>query len=142
MPTPPNEKTARLWNGARLIAAWLFVLAGAFKFLVPFGTALAQLGVPLPALFGVLVPLVEVLCGLGLVLRRKMPLRLARFGIARICAALLAFDMMAAIALVGLPGALGHPLRAGGHTIGDEVWRLPLEIALLVVAAHTALKDG
>lgn len=123
-----------MWNVARLTAGWLFVLAGAFKFFVPFSAALAQLGVPLPALFGVLVPLVEVLGGLSLVLRRKLPLRVARF-----CAALLAFDMAAAIALVGVPGALGHPLRVGGVTIGDEAWRLPLEIALLIVALREAL---
>lgn len=124
------------WNVARIVAGLLFVAAGAFKFVVPFTPALAALGVPLPALFGVLVPLVEVLGGLSLILRRRVPVRVARFA-----TALLALDMLTAITLVGVPGALGHPLRVGGIFIGDEAWRLPLEILLLAVAQREALRS-
>jgi uncharacterized membrane protein YphA (DoxX/SURF4 family) len=112
----------------------LFVAAGLLKFLLPspgpgfpggartFGHMLETLGVPLPMVFGYLVPATEVLGGLGLMTRRYK----------RLWAVPLIIDMVVAIAFVGLPGALGRPVRIGSTVIGAEPWRLPLEVGLLV----------
>jgi len=59
-------------------------------------------------------------------------------GMERVVCVLLACDMIGAIALVGVPGALGHPLRVGKNEIGNEAWRLPLEIALLWIVMKRA----
>jgi uncharacterized membrane protein YphA (DoxX/SURF4 family) len=113
----------------------LFVAAGLLKLLLPpsgpgfqggargFGQLLATLHVPLPIVFGHLVPAAEVLGGLGLMTHRYR----------RVWAVPLIIDMVMAISLVGLPGALGRPVRIGSVVIGDEPWRLPLEVVLLAV---------
>jgi uncharacterized membrane protein YphA (DoxX/SURF4 family) len=111
----------------------LFVAAGLLKFLLPpgpgfqggargFGQMLATLNVPLPMVFGYLVPATEVLGGLGLITRRHK----------RLWTVPLIVDMVMAITLVGLPGTLGRPVRIGSVAIGDEPWRLPLEVGLLI----------
>lgn len=112
----------------------LFILTGLLKLLMPapgsgwhaggrgFGEALATLGVPFPAFFGYAVPGLELLGGISLCAGRGT----------RYASALLAFDMLVAIKLVGGPGARGQVLKVGQHSIGTEAWRLPLEVILLL----------
>jgi uncharacterized membrane protein YphA (DoxX/SURF4 family) len=112
----------------------LFVAAGSLKFLLPspgagvdagahgFGQMLSMLNVPFPMVFGHLVPATEVLGGLGLMTRRSR----------RLWTVPLILDMVMAIALIGLPGALGRPVHIGSMSIGSEPWRLPLEVGLLI----------
>ena len=106
----------------------VFVLAGSFKLAIPlflpgasFGRFLQQTGAPLPQIFGVLVPLLEILGGIGLQFRQTR----------RICALGLSLDMLAAILLVGAPGKGGRTILVGNYAVGGEGWRLPLEIGLL-----------
>lgn len=123
----------RAARGVQVTAGILFILTGLLKLLMPapgpgwhaggrgFGEALATLGVPFPALFGYAVPGLEVLGGISLCANQA----------ARYASAALAFDMLVAIKLVGWPGARGHALKVGAHSIGAEPWRLPLEVVLL-----------
>ncbi|MGI8756001.1 MAG: hypothetical protein ACR2MB_09095, partial [Acidimicrobiales bacterium] len=53
---------------------------------------------------------------------------------ARVLAALLCLDMLAALFLVGVPGRAGKKHAVGSHSIGGEAWRAPLEIALFLIA--------
>lgn len=120
----------------------LFIATGSFKLLAPplgpgleggargFAHVLELLGVPLPQVFGWLVPGVEVAGGLALLSRRAR----------RAAALCLAIDMMVAIVLVGLPGARGRPLRIGNYSLGSEPWRLSLEIALLAATLFLVVK--
>lgn len=119
---------------ARKTAGTLFVAAGLFKLLAArgeFAHMLAWAHVPLPQVVSFAVPLLEVGGGAALCTNRKT----------RIFAALLAGDMAAAIFLVGVPGRRGHAFTAQGHTVGAEVWRLPLEIVLLVICLWLAWKQ-
>lgn len=114
-------------------AGVLFILAGAFKIgmVLPGGSTLAgqrafaqmlvQLGVPLPLVFAAAIPALEIIGGIGLISGKGK----------RVWAALLAFDMIGAIFLVGIPGKSGRAIAVGETKIGEEPWRLPLEIALL-----------
>lgn len=118
-------------HSTRLVAAssgLIFVLAGSFKLAIPlllpgasFGRFLSQTGAPMPQIFGVLVPLGEILGGIGLQFRQTR----------RICALGLIVDMLAAIFLVGAPGKDGRTISVGDFQVGGEAWRLPLEIGLL-----------
>lgn len=127
----------------RRIAGGAFVLAGAFKVLLwawhlvqpsapNFAAALAQLGVPFAEVFALGVPLIEIVGGY-LILRGQL---------IRLSAAVLAIDMIVAIALVGLPGLLGRSLRIGEQAIGQEAWRLPLELVLLTAMLWLIWKPG
>ena len=114
-------------NIARIASGTIFVLAGAFKLLVPFGDLLAQMNVPFPQIAGRAVPLLEIIGGAILLLHRKFPQSLVRlFSLA------LAIDMVFAIILVGAPGMQGRVQKIQNHAIGEEPWRVPLEVALLV----------
>ncbi|MDF2441510.1 MAG: putative oxidoreductase [Abditibacteriota bacterium] len=134
---PPNTTNSSRTLNAHLIvrraAGSAFVLAGTFKVLLwgwhllhpntsDFAAALHQLGVPMPALFALLLPVVEILAGLCLLRDQWI----------RAVAAILAIDIVTAIALVGLPGWRGRALQIGAQSIGQEAWRLPLEMLLLV----------
>jgi uncharacterized membrane protein YphA (DoxX/SURF4 family) len=115
-----------------------FIAAGAFKLLLlpRFEPVLAALGVPWPALFAALVPLGEIAAGCAFLAQHHQP-RLLRW-----CGAFLACDMLAAIALVGWRGIRGQSLQVAGFSLGGEPWRLPLEIALLLVALHAVVHPG
>jgi len=113
----------------------LFILTGAFKFIASapggstlegrraFAQMLLQIGVPLPFIVAAAIPALEIVGGIGLIANRG----------ARIWAALLAFNMIGAILLVGIPGKQGRGISLGETKIGEESWRLPLEIALLLM---------
>lgn len=114
------------------IAASVFIVAGAFKVLLwawhwwqpsapSFGAMLTQLGVPFASAVALAVPLLEVVAGFCIL----------RGYLVRACAALLAIDMVVAIALVGWPGWRGRVVNIGQQSIGQEPWRLPLELLLL-----------
>jgi uncharacterized membrane protein YphA (DoxX/SURF4 family) len=122
----------------RSSAGLVFIVAGAFKFLLlpRFEPVLATLGVPWPALFACMVPLGEIAGGCVLTAQHH------RSQLVRWSGAFLACDMLAAIALIGWRGARGQSLQVAGFSLGGESWRLPLEIALLLVALHAALHPG
>jgi uncharacterized membrane protein YphA (DoxX/SURF4 family) len=125
-------------RGLRSVAGIIFVVAGAFKLLLlpRFEPVLAALGVPWPSLFAALVPVGEIAGG-GVLLAQHHRPRLVRWS-----GAFLACDMLAAIALVGWRGLRGQPLHVAGFSLGGEPWRLPLELALLLVAVHAAVRPG
>ena len=129
-------------RSARLFAAVVFLGAGSFKLaanvsqlvapgrLPDFAAFLQVLEVPFPHVVAWAVPLLEVVGAACLFTRR----------FERIAAALLACDMAVAIASVGVPGLLGRPVRLGLYAVGQEPWRLPLEIALLLACLRIATK--
>lgn len=117
----------------RRTAGSLFILAGTFKVLLwgwhrlqpdapDFASALRQLGVPFAEAAALAVPIVEIVAGIFLLRGQWV----------RLSAAVLAIDMLVAIVLVGLPGWRGQPLQIGAQAIGQEPWRLPLELLLLL----------
>jgi len=123
-------------------AGVLFILAGTFKLLAPapegstpfasraFAQMLLQTGVPLPLVFAVAIPALEIIGGISLISGKGK----------RIFAALLALDMIGAIFLVGIPGKSGRVFSIGETKIGGEAWRLPLEIALLLLMLWVVFK--
>jgi hypothetical protein len=51
----------------------------------------------------------------------------------------LAADMLGALTTVSVPATFfGRPVTLGGITLGDEVWRVPLEATLLVTLGWLA----
>ena len=139
MPKSQNEPTARSSRSHSLslireATGGLFVAAGLLKLLPAhheFAALLLQAGVPLPRLAAVAVPLLEAGGGLALCFNRAP----------RPFAALLAIDMMAALALVGAPGLRGRAQHIGPYTIGTEPWRVPLEVILLVAMLWIVFKE-
>ena len=119
-------------------AGVLFVLTGALKILAAapgestlegrnaFAQMLLQIGVPLPFLVAAVIPVLEIVGGIGLISNRG----------ARAWALLLACDMIGAILLVGIPGKMGRVISVGQTQIGGEAWRLPLEIGLLFMMIY------
>lgn len=121
------------WRVARRFAGIVFLGAGVFKLFLNalFANYLAAVGVPLPQLFALGVAALEIIGGIAFLF---WPREKRRETFARVLAALLAVDMLAAIVLVGLPGIAGKTRAIGGQAIGGEAWRVPLEIALFLVA--------
>jgi uncharacterized membrane protein YphA (DoxX/SURF4 family) len=130
-----SDKQKRL---LRLAVGVVFLVAGTGKALLPvliplvkpglptFGQILAALGVPLPVVTGYLVCAVEIGGGLALLTDRFVPLT---------CIVLIG-DMLGALVSLSVPATfLGRPLQIGGLTLGNEPWRVPLELALLVALA-------
>jgi uncharacterized membrane protein YphA (DoxX/SURF4 family) len=119
----------------RIGTGLVFLGAGVGKLLLPlliplikpglpnFGQVLAALGVPLPVLTSFAVCAIEIAGGLALLMRRFVPL----------ACLILAVDMIGALASLSVPATfLGRPLSIGGLTLGNEIWRVPLEAGLLV----------
>lgn len=128
---------------ARRVVGGLFVVTGAFKMAIwprffAFCGALAPqvlegsalLAPARAALFltALIVPPLEVAAGIALWRNRRT----------RLCAALLALDMLGAILSVGVPGKFGRSTEISGHKVGAEPWRLPLEVVLLLACAWIA----
>lgn len=93
-----------------------------------FATALERMGAPLPQVTAIGVPLLETVGGLSIFFNRWP----------RPFAALLAVNMAAAILLVGLPGLQGRAEKVNGYTVGNEAWRVPLEVAMLAAMIYIA----
>jgi putative oxidoreductase len=146
-PRPSRSRELPLRFTLRVAAGFTFFLLGSMKFFdsillgteaisLPDGPAgfaqyLAAIGVPLPLLSAYLVCLVEILCGLGLLLSVFLP---APALLTRLCALPLFMDMTVATLTVGLRNLLGDPVRMEGIAVTTQAWRLPLEVALLVTA--------
>jgi uncharacterized membrane protein YphA (DoxX/SURF4 family) len=122
----------------RIAASLLFMAAGTFKLMMAssFAQMLSALAVPLPNLVARAVPLGEVAAGAVLAVASFSAARRVPAMLVRAAAAFLALDMLAAIALVGWPGLQDRMQHGGAATIGKEPWRVPLEIALLLIALH------
>ncbi|WP_232293755.1 DoxX family protein [Stigmatella aurantiaca] len=94
-----------------------------------FAQYLAAIGVPFPLLNAYMVCLVEMICGLGLVLSAFLP---APALFTRLAALPLFGDMVVATFTVGLRNAMGQPVLMGGIPVTQQAWRLPLEVFLLL----------
>jgi uncharacterized membrane protein YphA (DoxX/SURF4 family) len=95
-----------------------------------FAQYLAAIGVPFPLFNAYMVCWVEMICGLGLLLSSFLP---ASGHLTRLCALPLAGDMIVALATVGIPNLLGHPVMMEGVAVTTQSWRLPLEVIQLVI---------
>jgi uncharacterized membrane protein YphA (DoxX/SURF4 family) len=140
----PSDSGIRL--ALRIAAGLVFITFGQMKFfdsillgtdavLLPpgpegFARYLSAVGIPFPLLSAYLVCLVEMICGLGLLLIAFLP---APALFTRLAALPLAMDMTAATLTVGLRNVLGNPVRLEGISVTAQAWRLPLELALLLV---------
>lgn len=142
--TRPADSTVRLV--LRAAAGIAFVTLGQMKFfdsillgttavtLPPgpegFAQYLAAIGVPFPLLNAYMVCLVEMICGVGLLLSAFLPMPAL---LTRLSAFPLFIDMVVATATVGVRNALGHPVMLEGVAVTNQAWRLPLEAALLLI---------
>ncbi len=113
----------------------IFLVAGVVKLFLPviipmirpglpdFGQVLAALGMPMPVAMSYVICAVEIGGGVALLLGRCVPLA---------CLVLVG-DMVGALVTLSVPATfLGHPLHVGGIALGNEPWRVPLELGLLV----------
>ena len=129
------SSSSRVFNVTRIAIGTIFVLAGTFKLVAPFGNLLAQMNVPFPQLAGRAVPFLEIGGGAILLLHRKFPQKIVRlFSLG------LAIDMIFAIALVGAPGVSGRAQKIQNHAIGTEAWRIPLELFMLAATLWFAAR--
>lgn len=143
--TRPKETAVRL--GLRTAAALVFFTLGYIKFfhsihlgtdavVLPngpegFAQYLAAIGVPFPLFNAYMVCWVEMICGAGLVLSAFLP---APALLTRLAALPLVGDMTVALATVGIPNLLGHPVLLQGVAVTTQPWRLPLEFAVFLIA--------
>ncbi len=97
-----------------------------------FARLLTGLGVPFPLFNAWMVILMEVLCGVGLILSAWMP---ATALLTRVCALPLAVDMLVALT-VGVRQVRGNPVVLDGLPVMNQAWRLPLEVGLLVAMVY------
>lgn len=148
LPRLPRTEESLLRIALRVVAGAVFITLGQMKFFdsillgtdavtLPtgpdgFAQYLAAIGVPFPLFNAYMVCLVEMLCGLGLVLSTFLP---ASAFLTRLCALPLVGDMIVALSTVGIPNLLGHPVMLGGVAVTTQAWRLPLEGLLLVISA-------
>jgi len=141
----PADTTTRM--ALRAVAGFFFFTFGYMKFFdsILLGTAAVSLppgpagfalyleavGVPFPLLNAYVVCLVEMLCGVGLVLSPFLP---APAILTRLCAFPLTVAMTVALLTVGLRNLLGNPVLLDGVPVTAQVWRFPLELLLLLIA--------
>ncbi|AKI98736.1 DoxX family protein [Archangium gephyra] len=97
-----------------------------------FARLLTGLGVPFPLFNAWMVILVEVLCGVGLILGAWLP---ATALLTRLCALPLAVNMLVALS-VGVRQVLGNPVVLDGLPVMNQSWRLPLEVGLLAAMVY------
>jgi uncharacterized membrane protein YphA (DoxX/SURF4 family) len=97
-----------------------------------FARMLTGLGVPFPLFNAWMVILMEVLCGVGLILSAWMP---ATVLLTRLCALPLAVDMLVALS-VGVRQVRGNPVVLDGLPVMNQAWRLPLEVGLLAAMVY------
>ncbi len=96
-----------------------------------FGVYLAAIGVPFPLFNAYLVCLVEMTCGVGLLLSAFLP---APALLTRLTALPLFIAMTVAILTVGLANALGAPVTVKGIAVTQQSWRFPVEVGLWLIA--------
>jgi putative oxidoreductase len=141
----PADSTLRM--ALRLVAAFFFCWFGYMKFFdtillgtnavsLPQGPAgfalyLQAVGVPFPLLNAYVVCLVEMVCGVGLVLSPFLP---APALLTRLCALPLTVAMTVAVITVGIRNLLGHPVLLNGIPVTAQAWRLPLEFMLMLIS--------
>jgi putative oxidoreductase len=141
----PADTTLRM--ALRLVAGFFFFTFGYMKFFdtimlgteavslpqgpVGFALYLEAVGVPFPLLNAYVVCLVEMLCGVGLVLSPFLP---APALLTRLCALPLTVAMTVAVITVGVRNLLGHPVLLNGVPVTAQAWRLPLEFMLLLIS--------
>jgi putative oxidoreductase len=94
-----------------------------------FAVYLAAVGVPFPMFNSYMVLAVEILCGLGLLF--GICFRMSHH-ITRLFSLALMGDMSVATLLVGLRNLMNQPVVINGVPVTDQLWRLPLELGLLV----------
>ncbi len=94
-----------------------------------FAVYLAAVGVPFPLFNAYMVLAVEILGGLGLMF--GICIGMSRH-ITRLLALSLMGDMGVATLLVGLRNFMNHPVVINGVPVTDQLWRMPLELGLLV----------
>jgi putative oxidoreductase len=124
----------RLGKPIRIVAGLIFTSAGLGKLLIlpliahyrpgtpTFGDVLAAVHVPMPALTALGVCALEIAGGLALLVGRYV----------RLAGVALAGDMLGALASLSVPATFfGRPAHVGGFTLGNEIWRVPLEASLL-----------
>lgn len=141
----PADSTTRM--ALRLVAGFFFFTFGYMKFFdtimlgteavslpqgpIGFALYLEAVGVPFPLLNAYVVCLVEMLCGVGLVLSPFLP---APSLLTRLCALPLTVAMAVAVITVGVRNLLGHPVLLNGVPVTAQFWRLPLEFMLLLIS--------
>lgn len=144
LPRPADTTTRML---LRLVAAFFFFTFGYMKFFdtimlgtdavslpqgpTGFALYLEAVGVPFPLLNAYVVCMVEMLCGVGLVLSPFLP---APALLTRLCALPLTVAMTVAVVTVGVRNLLGHPVLLNGVPVTDQFWRFPLEFMLLLIS--------
>ncbi|WNG33389.1 DoxX family protein [Archangium minus] len=135
----------------RVIAGVVFVFLGQVKFFASihlgtdavvlprgpegFAIYLSAIGVPFPLFNAYMVCWVEMVCGMLLMVAAFLP-RSFSLHLTRLTALPLMVDMLVAFFTVGLPNALGHPVRMNNIAVTTQAWRLPLEVALLLISFY------
>lgn len=139
----------------RIFAGLVFIFLGQAKFFdsIHLGTAaislprgpegfalyLSAIGVPFPLFNAYLVCLAEILCG-ALLLISPFLLQPYSSYATRLAALPLMVDMIVATLTVGVPNALGHPVRIHDIAVTEQPWRLPLEVCLLVITLYLLVR--
>jgi uncharacterized membrane protein YphA (DoxX/SURF4 family) len=127
---------------ARIVVGVVFLVAGSGKLMLPliarlrpgtptFAEVLLAIHVPLPVATGLAVCALEIAGALALLFGRRV----------RLASLLLAADMIGALVSLSVPATFfGRPVTVGAFTLGNEIWRVPLEATLLVVLAWLAAR--
>jgi uncharacterized membrane protein YphA (DoxX/SURF4 family) len=102
-----------------------------------FAQYLAAIGVPFPLLNAYMVCILEMVCGVGLLMTAFLPKPSI---LTRLAALPLFFDMVVATLTVGLRNLMGNPVMLGGVAVTNQVWRLPLELSLLAITLMLVVK--
>jgi uncharacterized membrane protein YphA (DoxX/SURF4 family) len=139
----------------RVFAGLVFIFLGQVKFfdsihlgtggiILPrgpegFALYLSAIGVPFPVFNAYLVCLVEIVCG-ALLLISPFLQQFYSWHLTRMAALPLMVDMIVATFTVGVPNALGHPVRIHDIAVTAQPWRLPLEVSLLVITLYLLVK--
>lgn len=146
-PRFPKSADTPLRLSLRAMACLVFFALGYIKFfngmplgtdavLLPpgvdgFGVYLAAIGVPFPRFNAYLVCLVEMTCGVGLLLSAFLP---APAVLTRLTALPLFIAMTVALITVGLANAFGAPVTVNGIAVTQQAWRFPVEVGLWLIA--------
>jgi uncharacterized membrane protein YphA (DoxX/SURF4 family) len=139
----------------RVFAGLVFIFLGQVKFfdsihlgtdaiVLPrgpegFALYLSAIGVPFPLFNAYMVCLVEMICGALLMISPFLHQPYSTH-LTRMTAFPLMVDMIVALSTVGVPNALGYPVRMFDIAVTAQPWRLPLEVLLLAITLYLLLK--